>query len=179
MSHKRNLISIIVCIVVLAITTLALVNRPLRIWYHRTCLLRDMSFTAVGPKSIADHSSLNYWKWRLLERRRTADQQFESRQGIDAPRQIAALVALGYFAHRELALGDPYDSFPPGPLWLQKLSAKSMKDVFTKKGDWPDIKIVASRSNTILIRITASLPVLQEWERAIRDHEAHQSSRRE
>jgi hypothetical protein len=122
---------------------------------------------------------MGYWKWRLLERGRTADQQFQRRQGIDAPRQIAALVALGYFAHREFTLSDPYESFPPGPPWLQKLSAKNMKDVFTKKGDWSDIKILASRSNTILIRITASLPVFQEWEKAIRDHEAHQSSRSE
>jgi hypothetical protein len=132
-----------------------------------------MLFTPVHPKSATDHSSLGYWKWRLLERGRTADQQFENRQGIDAPRQIAALVALGYFAHREFALSDPMESFPFRPLWLQKLSAKSSKDVFTKKGDWSDIKIVASRSNTILIRITASLPVLQEWERAIRAHEVH------
>ena len=177
MSHKHSLISIVVCAVALAIATLALVNRPLQIWYHRKCLLRDMSFTPVGPKGVVDHSSLNYWKWRLLERRRTADQQFESRQGIDAPRQIAALVELGCFAHREFALSDPMESFPPGPLWLQKLSAKNMKDVFTKKGDWSDIKLLASRSNTILIRITASLPVLQQWERAIRDHETHQPPR--
>jgi len=138
-----------------------------------------MLFTPVHPKSGADHLSLGYWKWRLLERGRTADQQFENRQRIDAPRQIAALVALGYFAHRELALSDPYESFPPGPLWLQKLSAKNLQEVRTKKGDWPDIRFVASTSNTILIHITASLPVLQEWEGAIRDHETHQPSRSE
>jgi hypothetical protein len=173
MSHKRHLISIVVCAVALAIVTFALVNRPLRIWYHRKCLRGDMLFTPVGPKSIADHSSLSYWKWRLLERRRTAEQQLQRRQEIDAPRQISALVALGYFAHREFALSDPMESFPSRPLWLQKLSAKSLNEVRTKKVDWPDIRFVASTSNTILIHVTGPLPLLQEWETAIHDHEAH------
>ena len=171
--------SIVVCGVVVSMATLALVNRPLRIWYHRKCLRSDMLFTPVHPRSATDRSSLGYWRWRLLERERTPEQQQQRRQEIDAPRQIAALVALGYFAHREFALSDPMESFPFRPLWLQKLSAKNLQEVRTKKGDWPDIRFVASTSNTILIHITASLPVLQEWEGAIRDHETHQPSRSE
>ena len=66
------------------------------------------------------------------------------------------------------------ESFPFRPLWLQKLSARSLEEVRTKNGNWPDIKIAASTSNTVLIHITGPLPLLQEWERAIRDHEANQ-----
>jgi RNA polymerase sigma factor (sigma-70 family) len=145
-------------------------NRPLRIWYHRMCLRRDMSFQPVVPKRSDGPSSVTYWRWRFVEGGQSRAEQVRKRQEIDAPRQMAALEALGFYVRREFALSDSWEPFPE---WLKGLSDKTMKDVING-ADWPDIRFVRSTSNTVLFHISGPLPLVQEWERAVHDHEPHQ-----
>jgi hypothetical protein len=169
-SRKRNVIPLIVGAVALAMVAVALGNRPLRVWYHRMCLHRDVSFRPIIPKKSDGPSSIAYWKSRFLEGGRSRVEQVRKRQEIHAPRQMAALEALGYYARREFALSDSWDPFPE---WLGRLSDKTMKAVING-ADWPDIVFARSPSNTVLVHIIGPLPLVQEWARAVHDHEAHQ-----
>ncbi len=119
MTFKRHAIRVALGAAVLAMILAAVANRPIRIWYHRKCLQKDMSFRPTTPTRSDGRLSLTYWRWRLLEGGRSRAEQLRRRQEIDAPRQIAALERLGYYAHREFVLVDTYD---PLPEWLQKLS---------------------------------------------------------
>jgi RNA polymerase sigma factor (sigma-70 family) len=145
-------------------------NRPLRVWYHRMCLRRDMSFQPVVPKRSDGPSSVTYWRWRLVEGGQSRAEQVRKHREIDAPRQMAALEALGYYVRREFALSN---SSEPFPAWLKALSDKTMKDVING-ADWPDIEFVRSTSNTVLFHVSGPLPLVQEWERAVHDHERQQ-----
>jgi hypothetical protein len=148
---------------------IGLANRPLRVQYHRVRLHRDMSFRGVVPAKSDGLWSLTYWRWRVLERGRSLSEQRRRRQDIDATRQIAALETLGYYIRREFALSDAWD---PLPEWVKRLSDKTMKDVLNG-ADWPHIEFTQSTSNTVHVQIIGAVPLVQEWERTIHEHDAH------
>ena len=170
MSPKRNVIRVLLAIALLGMIAFALANRSVRVWYHRMCLHQDMSFSPTTRKKSDGPLSVTYWKWLILEGGRSRAEQMRRRQEIDAPRRIAALEQLGYYARREFVLRDAYD---PLPDWLRKLSDKTMTSVI-KGADWPEIEFRPSTSNTVLVHIIGPVPLVQEWATAVHDHEDHQ-----
>ena len=160
MNGKRHR-SLLVIAATLLVLIAAIGNRPLRIWYHRVRLYEDQHFQPVLPRWRGDP---RYWVWRIWERGRSADDQAIAR-GSNAWKQIRALTALGYYAHRELFLSIPIDQFPPGPQWLGELTQG-----LTNRAEFPVIHVSASSSNTIQIGLTGRPELVQQFERVVSAH---------
>jgi hypothetical protein len=163
---KRKLMQVTLGLALLGTIAIGIANRPLRIWYHRMRLRQDLSFRPVSLKRSEGPLTLAFWRWRLLEGGRNAREQMKWRQEVDAPRQIAALERLGFYVRREFFLVDRYD---PLPDWLLRLSDTTLEGV-NKGADWPVIRFEPTTSNTVLVRITGTVPLVQTWTTTVHEH---------
>lgn len=159
-------------LVVIALVAAALVawltSPSSRISHHRAGLRRSMSLMHSQPEDSRDRFRPRFWVW-YLEGFPSPDDRGEA-----ANRHSQALVRLGYFVHREFSLRAPWEPFAPGPEWLNRLAEKAMQEVIASGADWPSIEFVRSPSNTVLVRMTAPVRLVQEWEKVVHDHEGRE-----
>lgn len=153
----------------LAIGAAAMLTTPARVWYHRARLQSLHSYEAVVVTVQDNWLNPRYWRWRVLERGRSQEQQLALR-GRRFLEHLEALVALGYYERHEFNLREPWDPLE-SPDWLVRLIVKSTRHSTTNHyRDWPQISLVRSPSNTIVVRISAPTPVIREWQSTIREH---------
>lgn len=150
-----------------AVAAVGLFTTAPRVWYHRARLQSLHAYEAVIVAPNDHWLTPRYWRWRILERGRSQEQQLMLR-GMLLHEHVEALVGLGYYERREFDLEEPWSPLLESPDWLVRLMLKTGQDSATNQyRDWPQIAVVRSPSNTITVRITAPVPVVREWQRTL------------